>query len=312
MNAKRKMQNAKLLLRTFFLVLCSSFCGKRRGSTLLLAILILGGLVATATITGAIVIRGLRAAADIDRALIAAYAAESGVERFLYAVRQEGKISEEELKSSGVLAGELKNGARWEPTALRASVDDLVFSIPQDDVEQIDLFSLSGTFDDVGVNELRVSRVSAEERTEDAWLEVSWSPWLSADEWVPPPERRLIGPSELNEPNSLIVIPLHRSFVDRSFSIAPLRVRFRALHGDLPPLRVWGVRTDGTVAPLPTRLHVTVRGIMGNATSALAVELPPRAPLTPVFDFVLFSECDIVKGGTDTNMRMDANTRICE
>ena len=273
----------------------------RRGSTLLLALIILGGLVATSFTVGTAVVTRLRNTKAVDSLVLASYAAESGVEDLLYAVRRGercdvngalGVIRNGACVPLGV-NGVLENGATWERSIAAAS-RELFVTVEEQGVEQLDLLPVSGAISSGSSVGIRTLLFTAQSPTDDAWLEVSWVPWL--DSGAPPAVGRvLFSPEEL----------LSRKTVDLQAvptggTPIAYRIRFRGVSGRPGTLRVRAARDgDGKEeVEFPSRIRATVVGEMDSARYATRVEFLPWLPVVPVFDYVLFSECDIVKGGT--------------
>lgn len=272
---------------------------QRRGSTLLLALIILSGLVATSLTVGTIVVTRLRGVKAIDDSVLASYAAESAVEDLLYAVRKGERCVVREalgvIREEGCISlnasGTLWNTAAWTRTVAPPS-NLRSFELAEDRVEQLDLFPPTGDLVDTGVRALLVTALAP---ASDAWLEVTWVPWLRTGEWAPAGGRVLFGPSEI----------AGRVEKDVPLSVSgggdPIgyRVRMRAISGDVGTLEVRARKSDGTrVDAFGSRITANIVGTMGSAQYATRVEFPSFSLLAPVFDYVLFSECDIVKGGT--------------
>lgn len=254
------------------------------GSTLLLALLILGGLVATSVVMGAIVVTRLRTIRLMDDRVLASYAAESGVEDLLYQVRKASNLTSITAERA------LDRGAVWQRTG-RATVEELLVTVPRDAVEQLDLFDPSGALDQaVGIQALRLY---VQRPDPSAWLEVTWVPWLASGAWAPSMGRALFGPSELESERrvDLLAHPIGGAAV-------AYRVRIRAIAGSLGTVRIRATsdRDGQQLVSFPARVQARSVGRRGNAQSALQVSFPARFPLAPIFDYVVFSECDLVKG----------------
>ncbi|MDP3771046.1 MAG: hypothetical protein Q8R16_01980 [bacterium] len=258
----------------------------RRGATLLLALIILGGIVATSLTVGTVVITRLRSVKMIDDSILASYAAESGVEELLHALRKEGRRTD--LNGTGVLA----NGATWERT-VDTTMRELFLVLEQDATEQLDLTATSGALEVVDVRTLLITATAP---AEDAWLEVTWLPWLNTGSWAPTLGRVLFSPSELASQSQKIV-DLRSQPMDGD-PIA-YRVRLRSIGASVGSVRIRAASDAlGTnEVAFPSRIRATVVGTVGATRYAARVEFPAWSSVTPVFDYVLFSECDIVKGG---------------
>jgi len=259
----------------------------RRGSTLLLALVILGGIVASSFAIGTATTNRLRGAHAVDQSVVASYAAESGVEELLYAVRREGR--RESLDANG----SLESGASWART-VEATTREHFLTLEENGVGQLDLLPISGTIAPVGV---RTLLITAQAPASDAWLDVTWVPFLASGDWSSAVGRVLLSPAELQNRKT---IDLHALPTDG----APIayRVRFHGLGGRIGTLSVRAASDAGGANEVrfPSRIRATVVGRMGSAQYATRVEFPAWVPVASVFDYVVFSECDIVKGGTIT------------
>lgn len=256
----------------------------RSGATLLLALIILGGIVATSLTVGTVVVTRLRGVRAIDQSVLASYAAESGVEELLYEVRKEGK------RASLDASRTLENGATWTST-VESTTRELFVTLEESSVEQLDLLPITGTITSVGV---RTLLITPEASSADAWLEVTWVPWLESGS-SPAVGRVLFSPEELSGRKTVDL----QSAPTGGTPIA-YRIRFRGLGGRVGTLAIRAASDiEGkNEVDFPSRIRATVVGVMGGARYATRAEFLPWSPVAPVFDYVLFSECDIVKGGT--------------
>lgn len=260
---------------------------QRRGATLLLALIILGGIVATSLTVGTVVVNRLRAVRAVDQSILASYAAESGVEELLYVVRKEGKRAALDANAT------LGNGATW-ARSVESTTRELFVTLEENGVEQIDLLPVTGAIASVDIAALLLT---AQTPATDAWLEVTWVPWLSDGQWSQRVGRVLYSPEDLKSRKTVKL----RSVPTGGEPIA-YRIRFRALGGRVGTVSVRASSDeDGrNEVDFPSRIRATVTGTMGGARYATRAEFLPWSPVAPVFDYVLFSECDIVKGGQIT------------
>lgn len=285
MNAElRYCQRTKRVFRFAFSVL--RLQRRRPAATLLLALIILGGIVATSLTVGTVVVTRLRSVKMIDDSVLASYAAESGVEDLLHALRKEGRRAD--LSGEGTLS----NLATWRRT-VETTTRELFLVLEPDATEQLDLIVASGALEAVAVRTLLITATAP---AEGAWLEVTWLPWLDTGSWAPVLGRALFSPSELAGQSQKMV-----DLRSQSMDGDPLayRVRLRSLNGRVGSVRIRAASDDlGTEVEFPSRIRATVIGTVGASRYAAQVEIPAWSAATPVFDYVLFSECDIVKGGT--------------
>lgn len=281
-------QNTHRQLLSFYFLLFT-FRSRPRGSTLLLSLLILGGFVATSFTIGTVVIRQLRDVRAIDQSILASYAAETAIEDLLYRVRKEGQFD------NFATVGTMANGTTWERT-VQTAVDERVVFLDKDEPVQLDLFPVTGEQLDIGVRSLRINALGA---ISGGWLEVMWVPWLDSGAWADSFGRTLRGPTELANPDGIVVDLTQHPTGGTSIAY---RVRLRALESPLGLVRIRAASdTQGnTLVPFPAGIRATAVGESHGSRFASQVEFPARLPLAPAFDYVLFSTCDIVKGGTAT------------
>ena len=73
------------------------------------------------------------------------------------------------------------------------------------------------------------------------------------------------------------------------------RLRLRALNGDVSNLTIQ-VSRGGAVMPFPGDITLGAQGNYGNATQKIVVTMPKLDVLSGLYSFVVFSECQLVKG----------------
>jgi hypothetical protein len=95
---------------------------------------------------------------------------------------------------------------------------------------------------------------------------------------------------------------LHASpqVIDNDFrSDLAYRVRLRAKVCDIADLAITAYQNDnagGAVVPIPSRVAVESTGTFGTARQSVELRLPRLQPLSGVFDYVVFSQCSLLKG----------------
>lgn len=274
---------------------------QKQGSVLLLSLLVMSGVLIVGASLGTISVLNLRQARVIDDAVIAFAAAESGAEQTLYQIRRVGATSatldanpdhDDSPVSSGVPMG---NGARWSRD-LESTETTIFTSIPKDRSYEVVLWD----------PEAPASPAGAESMT-FAWddlcggtsgLEVLATGWNPAAAGGFNPSVAFHGDSP-----ALTFLHLDPQVVDNDFMASKAyRVRLRAKNCDIFNLAITAYSTDdpsaGVQVPIPSRLAVESVGTYGTARQALELRLPRLQPLSGAFDFVIFSQCSILKGVT--------------
>jgi len=269
-----------------------------KGTVLLLALLVMSGVLIVGASLGTISVLNLRQARVIDDAVIAFAAAESGAEQTLYQIRRVGESSgtlnanpdhDDSFIVSGVPMG---NGSRWS-RSLESTETTIFASIPKDRSYEVVLWdpetpatpagaeSLTFSWDDVcgGTSGLEV-------------LATGWDPSASGG----------FNPSVAFHGDSPALTFLHVTprVIDNDFMAnKSYRVRLRAKNCDIFNLGITAYSADnanGTQVPIPSRLAVESVGTFSTARQAMELRLPRLQPLSGVFDFVIFSQCSLLKG----------------
>ena len=142
----------------------------KQGTTLLLAMLIMAGVLTVSLATSKLIINEVVQSAQLDRAVVAFYAAEGGIEKSLYKIRkQDVKASDMHLDSAS-----LSNNSSYQLIA-EDTEDILYATISEDDTYQIDLFEPGSLT--VLANPIKAVRLNWQ--GVGSWLEVKWSSWTT-------------------------------------------------------------------------------------------------------------------------------------
>lgn len=274
------------------------YADSRKGSVLLLSLLVMSGVLIVGASLGTISVLNLRQARVIDDAVIAFAAAESGAEQTLYQLRRVGAGSaalnadadhDDSLSVSGVPMG---NGARWS-RSLEATETTIFTAIPKDRSYEVVLWDPETPAAPAGVESLAFSWDDACGGT--SGLEVlatGWDPGASGG----------FSPSVAFHGDSPALTFLHVDprVVDNDFAAGQAyRVRLRAKTCDIFNLAITAYSADnggGVQVPIPSRLAVETVGTYATARQAMELKLPRLQPLSGAFDFVIFSQCSLLKG----------------
>jgi len=272
----------------------------RRGSVLLLALLVMSGVLIVGASLGTISVLNLRQARVIDDAVIAFAAAESGAEQTLYQIRRVGASSaalnaspdhDDSPVDSGV---PMSNGSRWS-RVLESTESTIFASIPKDRSYEVVLWNPESPASPAGAESLTFSWDDACGGT--SGLEVLATGWDPAASGGFNPSVAFHGDSP-----ALTFLRVTPRVIDNDFMAAKAyRVRLRAKTCDIFNLAITAYSADnagGTQVPIPSRLAVESVGTFGTARQALELRLPRLQPLSGAFDFVIFSQCSLLKGVT--------------
>lgn len=281
----------------------------QQGIALLLALLIMAGVTASAIVASVLIVRELRQSQSLDASIAAYHAAESGIEKSLWIIKEARRSGADladvitDLEASGepVIRGS------WDIDATSIT-DSFEVTLQADQSAQVDLYDPDGN---AGAGVESVEVVSWEPVCDDPILipqsQIEWSVvgWFPGD------------PSALtNVAKAISTCTLNAGVCDRDVPIFPpippdpafdfdaalaYRVRVKALICGAANLEVraydqpGGATGGGNLVTIPSRIQVTSIGTYQNTRQGLSVSVPWVLPLSGLYDYVLFSEEDIVK-----------------
>jgi len=249
---------------------------------------------------GTISVLNLRQARVIDDAVIAFSAAESGAEQSLYQIRRVGTSSatlaaNPNHNSSTIYSGvAMGNGSGWSRT-LSATETTVFASIPKERSYEVTLWNPETPASPAGVESLTFAWDDACGGT--SGLEVLATGWDPAAAGGFNPIVAFHGDSP-----ALTFLRVTPRVVDNDFQAGKAyRVRLRAKTCDISNLAITAYSSDnagGTQVAIPSRMVVESVGTFGTARQAMELRLPRLQPLSGAFDFVIFSQCSLLKGVT--------------
>ncbi len=271
------------------------------GNVLLLALLVMAGIMTAGLAIGSIILNEIRQARNIDFASAAYFAAESGVEQALYKFRKEdaviicpaGICDENGFCTLGDREscirgnGNLSNQSSWTRTV--ADKEWQIYEkIKKDESLQVDLFDPSGT-SAAGVESIKIEWTPECVPPATSMIEVAYIAWNPSVGWVAGSEQRF--------KYSVSASPV----INNGFSSTrSYRVRIKAFYCDISNLIVtaWGENDaiPGSQVQIPARVVLNSVGSFSNLRQAVKMTMPRKSPMSGLYDFVLFTECSLVKG----------------
>jgi len=268
------------------------------GTILLLALLIMSGVLIVGASLGTISLLSLRSARVIDDSVVAFAAAETGAEQSLYQIRRAGtsatslNADAEDGSDPAVSGPAMTNGSAWN-RAVSTGEKVLFTSIPKDKTYEVVLWDPESPLSPAGIESLGLAwdddcgGTSAVEV-----LATGWDPGASGS------FNSVVGFH--GDSPSLTFLKLDPQVIDNDFSASlAYRVRIRAKTCDIFNLAVRAYASDDAreeSVDIPSRVSVVSTGNFGSARQALQLNLPRLQPLSGVFDYVIFSQCSILKG----------------
>ncbi|MFZ5363977.1 MAG: hypothetical protein ACOZAG_00625 [Patescibacteria group bacterium] len=274
--------------------------GDEGGNVLLLALLVMAGIMTAGLGIGAIILNEIKQARNIDFSTVAYYAAEAGVEQAIYKLRKEdavlvcpvgecganGFCSGGEKEACVSATGDLSNTSQW----TRAVVDkelQIYGKIEKNNSMQVDLFDPENAVA-AGIESVKIEWVPDCILPAVSTLEVGYISWDPAAGWSEATEKKFKYTSNASP------------VINNSFSSAKsYRLRIRALYCDVGNVVVTAWGADNAAPPqieIPARIVLNSTGKYSLARQAIRVTMPRRSPMSGLYDYVLFSECSLVKG----------------
>lgn len=254
---------------------------KKKGTVLLMALIVMSSVVISSIGLGSLILSSLQQTRAIDSAVVAYYAAESGAEEALLLGRRTGA-----LPSSVPSATPLTNGATWKRTV--TSRESVVYAgtVFQDSLTEFALYD-TDTQTPTGIATVKVSWT--DQCAGCTVLGASLVGWLPGSTWDPSNAANVdFAAATYTGGAATLSVPSPSKLY---------RLRLMAKNGAMDNVQVRGFDAGSVAVPLPGRIKIDARGDWGGVEQKLLVTLPRQTPLSGVYDFVLFSECSIVKGG---------------
>jgi len=267
--------------------------GVQTGNTLLLAMLIMSGIIAVSTATSRLILNEFLQSVQLDKATVAFYAAEAGVEKSLFEIRKKD-FNPADISASRLLS----NQASYE-LVTKETENVLYTSLDQDETYQLDLFdsdSLQAL--STPIRSLRVSWEGA-----GSYLEVSWRAWKT-DGSIGQSGSLYTGGAYVSQASS----PYYFQLYDSNVYLYRVRIIARGAqanniaitaYSNLNPSANCQPLTSCQVA-IPGRISIKAIGEYPDGSpaasrQAILTTMPQSSPLAGLYDYVLFSEEEIKK-----------------
>lgn len=300
----------------------------QRGAVLLLSVLILASLTAVAGGVAALLYTDLRSNRNVDEGIQAYYQAESGLESGLNTVRQNrnsGFCSNATTASTTICQQDtdcttLGSDYTCKYRTFAQTLTDIMVPLPRitsrvvatgvsrqgiselrkDQSVQLNVYDSSHELLSDFMKIRSISFTGSSTPTDNAWLEVTWSGWLSDGTYFDHTTKRLLSSCFFNREvvcYGETKINL-RDTVPDSPEMVAFQVTVKAIFGDVSNIQVKMYQSDdigGQEVSPPSSISLKSIGTVGSAQTALSAVVPWRLPASGLFDFVLFSEETIKK-----------------
>jgi hypothetical protein len=292
------------------------------GIILLMAVLIIGTVLISAATFANMLLTEIRLSQLVDSSIQSRYHAESGVERALYQLRKREAVTPGECtvllggsgcsNDTGYCVGvgngadvscitsdsaDLSSGSGWDVE----SGPELAFSanVMRGQSVQVDLFAALQATDPNGDIPSGIGSIAIEwgdvSHATDLYYTLTKLNAISGNQEV---EKNIIPQQScVGEPTCALEFR-HVLNVQEDFSYV-LRVQaLNFLADDAGPVRITaysGNNLSGDVVPLPGRYLIASSAAVGRSYQQVSVRTPARPPASGLYDFVLFSEEEVVK-----------------
>ncbi|HSD12130.1 MAG TPA: hypothetical protein VLC10_01100 [Patescibacteria group bacterium] len=246
-----------------------------------MALVVMSGVVIASMGLGSLILSSLQQTRAIDSAAVAYYAAESGVEEAIYAARRPGAALPSTVSSPVTLT----NNATWKRTVSGRESVIYAGTVPQDGIIDIALYD-----PDAATTSQNIGRVQVDWTDSCGGcsvLQASLVGWLSGGPIVWDP----------NASTTLYTWNAGGASIPTADPSRLYRLRIGAKKSAIQNVQIRAYDGSGAPTTLPGRIRIDAEGSFGNVKQKLTASLPRKVPLAGIFDFVVFSECSLVKGG---------------
>ncbi len=282
----------------------------QEGLVLAYTMLVISLITAISIAMSIIVMNEIRLTGSARDATLAYYAAESGIEQGLYTVklmRVDGISTLDDAIAA--LQGQTHTGTLSEndaeytddaSSALSSIVEHRV--VQENDFLQVDYYDFNSPLapsDEVVTVDIQ-NGTSGNNPDDATWAEVSWTAWDANGELLTSTSaKKVIGPSNL-EIDVLTGRGWRQALADVFSPLNPVgyRLRVKPLFGDLTDFALVP-RKAGEVLlgadDLPTQIQIKSVGTRNKFKQSLTATIPWKVPLFGLYDYVLYSEGDLLK-----------------
>jgi Tfp pilus assembly protein PilX len=251
-----------------------------RGTILLFALMIMSSVVVTVSGLTAIILSALQQARAIDNAIVAHYAAESGIEEAIYQLRRT-----DAMPASQATPQVLSNTASWTRTVSPSEPVVYAGTVPQDSLVELALYDPDQPTTATNIDSVEISwSDSCGNCTYIEETMVAWNPTGGPVVWD-------TNPATYKHTSSPAVIAAAGKLY---------RLRIIARGGDIENVQVRAYDSGHAALNVPGRVRIDAFGKFGQVQQRLTVTMPSQTPLSGLYDYVVFSECSLVKGGPIT------------
>ncbi|MBI2426600.1 MAG: pilus assembly PilX N-terminal domain-containing protein [Candidatus Kerfeldbacteria bacterium] len=271
-----------------------------RGVVLLISLMIMALVTISGLYLANVIINSIKSTRETGQAITSYYVAESGMERVLYVATQ-SRLQKRTINQVDTAIQTENNGdpfgrafaigdADYE---IEGAYDDtkkeVVTYLPKNQTFALDLFDTDSrqNFADTRVRKVRLNWKPIDGLE---WVEVSWVGW-DASGAMSLSEKRVFAKADLDQNPLGIIVDI--SGVNQYVAA---RLHIKALRSGVNDLRIETLDASNQKVSIPrSRMTITATGSFESAKQALTADIPWVLPLSPLFDYAIFSESPLVK-----------------
>lgn len=259
-------------MRKFHLI---KFLKNMKGNVLLLSLLLLASLLSTVILLSKVVLNEFRMSTNIDNSIFAYYGADSAIEHSLFLQRKaQAKIADL------TLSGTLENNVKWDSKTEKTE-PSIIGSLQKNKSAQIELYDPEDSKKSSELESMKITWTGP-----GSWIEVSYVEW-SPGAAIAYPDQTV----KLQYSGGLAVI-------NAFSSTKAYKVTIKALYAEITDMTIQAYSLDnaaGDLVPITNHLTMVGTGSYGQTRQSIEVIVPQEAPVSGIFDYVIFSEESLVK-----------------
>jgi hypothetical protein len=246
------------------------------GNILPLALLMTFIVLLTAIGIGTVIFENAGRAQDTDQSVAAYYMADSGIERQLFEIRKHHQT----IADAVAVSSTYPNGGRWFSSGvLNAVTEKTIVAIPENNFTTLDIFDPDQVNAGGGIDAISISWEGGGQ------LEIGYAEWAAGNPVLWPDDNAFI--SQLFFGSSATIAGLDPNHA--------YRIRIKALQTSANHVVIQG-QLAGVPHAFPDQIILSAEGTYGKATQGITVTLPKTDILSGLYSYVVFSECQLIKG----------------
>lgn len=256
----------------------------QEGSIMVISVLIMSIMSVVVFALSTLLMRQIDFSQNLDNATLAYYGAESSMEEALYDARKQDIVTLEQ-------EGEFTNNVTWKREITPVQENIVYPKIEKNTFIELDLFDV----EDPSCSSFESTGVACNWESMNIDWEGAGSIQLTITSWE---TAATIDVDPENIEEDRYISASSPWLLNDLQAFKNYRIKIKALYDTVENVTVTLYDEDnasGSIVSIPNFLTITGQGSYRKNKQALRVRIPRQAPLSSLFDFVIFSEDDIVK-----------------